>query len=303
MKKKLSLRQQDYISGLLFVLPILIMMTIWFYYPALKSLIYSFQQVNFFKLNDPAYIGIDNFIELFQDAAFKQAVGNTIFITLTSIPVLLIGGFAIANLIEGMVYGNKGLFRTLFFIPAVTSSIALTMSLMYLFVRDGFIPLFLNKVLQIPNVTWAADPRTALGFVSILVMWKNLGIFVVLYINALKTIPSEIFEAAEMDGAKGLRKLLYITIPLVKPTTVLSLLLSVTWCMQTFDEPFTLARSGSVVGSPAGTTSTIITFFYSQNFRFFRPGYASSAAFVLFIALLLFSIGQNLIENRQKKGE
>ncbi|WP_020612874.1 carbohydrate ABC transporter permease [Sediminispirochaeta bajacaliforniensis] len=299
-RKRLTLEQQDYIAGYVFVLPILIMMSIWFYFPAVKSLIFSFQEVNFFSLNHPTFIGLNNFKELFRDPNFIQATGNTIFITVISVPVLLISGFLIAYNIENIVSG-RALYRTLFFIPAVTSAVALTMALMYLFVSGAFIPVLLNRLFGIPDVTWPADPRTALAFVAILVIWKNLGIFVVLYINALNTIPKEIFEAAELDGAKGLKKLRFITIPLVKPTTVLSLLLCVTWCMQTFDEPFTLARSGNVVGSPAGTTSTLITFFYSQNFRFFRPGYASSAAFFLFLILLLFSLGQNAIEKRQER--
>jgi len=299
-RKRLTLEQQDYIAGYVFVLPILIMMSIWFYFPAIKSLIFSFQEVNFFSLNHPTFIGLSNFKELFRDPNFIQATGNTIFITVISVPVLLISGFLIAYNIENIVSG-RALYRTLFFIPAVTSAVALTMALMYLFVSGAFIPVLLNRLFGIPDVTWPADPRTALAFVAILVIWKNLGIFVVLYINALNTIPKEIFEAAELDGAKGVKKLRFITIPLVKPTTVLSLLLCVTWCMQTFDEPFTLARSGNVVGSPAGTTSTLITFFYSQNFRFFRPGYASSAAFFLFLILLLFSLGQNAIEKRQER--
>lgn len=295
--KNLSIKKLDYIAGYLFVLPILTMMAIWFYFPAIKSLLFSFQEVNFFDLNNPQNIGLRNFHELLADTNFHQAVRNTLFITFASVPCLLVGGFLIAYYIENTNKG-KGLLRTLFFIPAITSAVALTMALMYLFVMDGLLPRLFHSVFNIPNVTWAADPRTALRFVALLVIWKNLGLFIILYINAINTIPNEIFEAAALDGAQGFKKIRLIVIPLVRNTTILSFILSVMWCMQTFDEPFTLARSGSVIGSPAGTTSTLITFFYSQNFRFFRPGYASSAAFVLFIILLVFSISQNILEKK-----
>jgi len=295
--KPLSIKHQDYLAGYAFVLPILIMMGIWFYYPAIKSLLFSFQEVHFFSLNNPTPNGLENFRELFKDQQFRQATTNTLFITLVSVPILLIGGFIIAYAIENVFIG-KTVLRTLFFIPAVTSAVALTMSLMYLFVMNGAIPTFFHTVFKVPNVTWGADPRTALVFVAILVIWKNLGLFIILYINAINNIPHEIFEAAAIDGAKGFKQIRLIVIPLVRNTTVLSFILSVMWCMQTFDEPFTLARSGNVIGSPAGTTSTIITFFYSQNFRFFRPGYASAAACLLFVVLLVFSLTQNVIERR-----
>lgn len=301
-RKNLSIKQQDYIAGYIFVLPILTMMAIWFYYPAVKSLLFSFQEVNFFALNSPTPIGLDNFKELFRDQNFLQAVSNTLIITLTSVPLLLIGGFYIAYTIENLLIG-KSVLRTLFFIPAVTSAVALTMALMYLFVMDGFFPRLFHKLFNVPNVTWGADPRTALAFVALLVIWKNLGLFIILYINAINNIPHEIFEAAAIDGAKGWKKIRMIVIPLVRNTTILAFILSVMWCMQTFDEPFTLARSGSVIGSPAGTTSTLITFFYSQNFRFFRPGYASAAACLLFLALLAFSLIQNFVEKKMEGNE
>lgn len=299
-RKALSIQKQDAIAGYIFVLPILIMMGIWFYYPAIKSLIFSFQDVNFFDLYNPTNNGLTNFRELFRDESFLQAAGNTIIITLVSVPMLLVGGFAIAYNLENIRRG-KSLMRTMYFIPAVTSAVALTMALMYLFVMDSAVILFFHRVFGIPNVTWAADPATALPFVALLVIWKNLGLFVILFINGINGISQEIFEAAAIDGATGFKRIRHIVVPLVRPTTVLSFILSVMWCMQTFDEPFTLARSGSVIGSPAGTTSTLITFFYSQNFRFFRPGYASSAAFTLFIVLLVFSVVQNLLERKLAK--
>ncbi len=299
-KRPLSIKQQDAIAGYFFVLPILIMMGIWLYYPAIKSLIFSFQDVNFFDLYNPTNNGLANFRELFRDESFRQAAGNTLIITLVSVPILLVGGFTVAYNLENIRRG-KSLMRTMFFIPAVTSAVALTMALMYLFVMDSPVILFFHRVFGIPNVTWAADPSTALPFVALLVIWKNLGLFIILFINGINGISQEIFEAAAIDGATGFKRIRHIVIPLVRPTTVLSFILSVMWCMQTFDEPFTLARSGSVIGSPAGTTSTLITFFYSQNFRFFRPGYASSAAFTLFVVLLLFSVVQNLLERKLAK--
>ena len=299
-RKGLTLAQRDYVAGYLFVAPILILMGIWFYYPVVKSLTLSFQDVNFLNIDNAEFVGFGNFKELFADASFRQAARNTVVITAVCVPVLLVLSFIVAYKIENLLRG-KGIYRTLYYIPAVTSAVAMTTSVMYLFVERGVIPTLFHKLFGLPNVTWPADTRLALSFVCILVIWKNLGFFVVMFITGLKSVSSEILEAAEVDGASKRQKLIYIIIPQLRPTTILVLSLSTIWCMQCFDEPFTLAKLGAVVGSPAGTTSTVVTFFYSQNFRFFRPGYGSAAAFVIFIVLMGVSILQNVAINRSKE--
>ncbi|WP_217594258.1 carbohydrate ABC transporter permease [Cohnella sp. GbtcB17] len=298
-KTKLSLAQRDYVAGYIFVAPILLLMLVWFYYPALQSLLYSFQEINFLKMADARYIGLGNFQKLFADPAFWQAAKNTVIITAVSVPALVIFGFLVAYNIEAVMRG-KAAYRTLYYIPAVTSAVALTISVMYLFIERGAIPTLLNRVFGIPDVTWPADTRTALAFVCILVIWKNLGFFVVLFITGLQAISNEIIEASKVDGATGLQRMWYITIPQLRPTTSLVVILSIIWCMQCFDEPYTLARSGGVVGSPAGTTSTLVTFFYSQNFRYFNPGYGSAAAFVIFAVLMLVSVIQRAYSGRSQ---
>lgn len=299
-RKGLTLAQRDYVAGYLFVAPILILMGIWFYYPVVKSLTLSFQDVNFLNIDNAEFVGFGNFKELFADASFRQAARNTVVITAVCVPVLLVLSFIVAYNIENLLRG-KGIYRTLYYIPAVTSAVAMTTSVMYLFVERGVIPTLFHKLFGLPNVTWPADTRLALSFVCILVIWKNLGFFVVMFITGLKSVSSEILEAAEVDGASKRQKLIYIIIPQLRPTTILVLSLSTIWCMQCFDEPFTLAKLGAVVGSPAGTTSTVVTFFYSQTFRFFRPGYGSAAAFVIFIVLMGVSILQNVAINRSKE--
>lgn len=296
-KGRLSLRQQDYAAGYLMVAPILILMCVWFYFPAIQSLVFSLQEINFLNMAEAQFVGLANYQKLLADPEFRKAAVNTLVITLVCVPALVLLGFIIAYNIEALRFG-KGVYRTLYYIPAITSAVALTMSVMYLFVERGAIPSFFHKVFGVPNVTWPADVRTARVFVCILVVWKNLGFFAVMYITGLKNISPELLEAAEVDGANGFQRLTRIIIPQVKPTTVMVLSLSIIWCMQCFDEPFTLARSGTVLGSPAGTTSTMVTFFYSQNFRFFQPGYGSAAAFVIFLFLMLVSVAQRVLTNR-----
>ena len=298
----LTLAQKDYVAGYIFVAPILILMLVWFYYPAVQSILYSFQDINFYTFESAKFVGFQNYLNLFEDPSFLQAVKNTIIITAVSVPCLIVLGFLIAYHIEALPRG-KGIFRTLYYIPSVTSAVALTMSVMYLFVERGFLPTLFNQIFGIPNVTWPADTRTALAFVCILVIWKNVGFFAVMYITGLQAISRDIIEAAEVDGATGIQKMFYITIPQLRPTTVMVVILSIVWCMQCFDEPYTLARSGSVIGTPAGTTSTMVTFFYSQTFRFFKPGYGSAAACVIFVILMAISILQRVYESKVRGGE
>lgn len=298
--RRLTLAQRDYVAGYILVAPILLLMSIWFYFPAFRSLLFSLQDINFLNMDKAVFVGLANFKTLFQDPAFHLAAKNTVIITVCCVPVLVILGFFIAYQIEALMRG-KAIYRTMYYIPSVTSAVALTMSVMYLFIERGTIPTLLHNMFGLPNVTWPADTRTSLAFVCILVIWKNLGFFVVLFITGLQAISQDVIEAAQVDGATGWQRMLYITIPQVRPTTMLVISLSVIWCMQYFDEPYTLARSGSVVGSPAGTTSTLVTFFYSQNFRNFRPGYASAAAFVIFVVLMTFSVVQRVLESKSKE--
>lgn len=283
--------------GYLFVAPILILMGIWFYYPLLQSFIYSFQDISFLNPDAATFVGLDNYIEIMKDKDFWTALSHSFLLTVVAVPLQAILALVIAvNL--NKVLRFKGLFRTLYYMPYITSTIAVTTVFMYLFMQqEGIATQFLTWF-GFPDVSWYANVKYALPFLMILTIWTYTGFYMVVYLGGLQTIPNDIYEAGLVDGANGWQQFWKLTVPMLKPVTYLVIMSGIINVMQLFDQPYALARNGSL-GSPAGATSTIVTYFYSQAFSFNRSGYGSAAAFIVFALI----IGLSFLQRRFMKEE
>lgn len=276
--------------GYLFVAPILIFMGIWFYYPLLRSFIYSFQDISFLNPDAAKFIGLQNYTEMMKDPDFWGALKNSVILTAVAVPLQTIIALLIAvglNKITRM----KTVFRTLYYLPYITSTVAVTTVFMYLFMQQDGIATKFFTLFGMEDVSWYASTKYALPFLIILTVWTYVGFYVVVYLGGLQNIPYDIYESGMVDGANAWQRLRYITIPMLKPTTFLVLTSGLIYAMQIFDQPYALARNGSL-GSPAGATSTIVIYFYSQAFNFNRAGYGSAAAFIIFALIILFTVIQ-----------
>ncbi|MGZ9585280.1 carbohydrate ABC transporter permease [Paenibacillus marinisediminis] len=276
--------------GYLFVAPILIFMGIWFYYPLLQSFIYSFQDISFLNPDAAKFIGLQNYTEMLKDPDFWGALKNSVILTAVAVPLQTIIALLIAvglNKITRM----KTVFRTLYYLPYITSTVAVTTVFMYLFMQQDGIATKFFTLFGMDDVSWYASTKYALPFLIILTVWTYVGFYVVVYLGGLQNIPNDIYEAGMVDGTNAWQRLRYITIPMLKPTTFLVLTSGLIFAMQIFDQPYALARNGSL-GSPAGATSTIVIYFYSQAFSFNRAGYGSAAAFIIFALIILFTVIQ-----------
>lgn len=276
--------------GYLFVAPILILMGIWFYYPLLRSFIYSFQDISFLNPDAAQFIGLSNYAEMLKDDDFWGALKNSVILTAVAVPLQTVISLLIAvNL--NKIARLKTVFRTLYYLPYITSTVAVTTVFMYLFMqRDGIATKFFT-LFGMEDVSWYASTKYALPFLIVLTVWTYVGFYVVVYLAGLQTIPGDVYEAGTVDGANAWQRLWYITVPMLKPTTFLVLTSGMIYAMQLFDQPYALARNGSL-GSPAGATSTIVIYFYSQAFNFNRAGYGSAAAFIIFALIVIFTIVQ-----------
>lgn len=297
-EKKLSkLIYSEYVTGYLFVMPMLLLLGIWFYYPSIRSLIYSFQDISFLTPDKAKFIGIRNYIEILKDPVFYQALKNSLVLTLVVVPLQSVIALVIAANLNSITR-MKGFFRTLYYMPYITSTVAVTIVFMYMFVERSAVINFFS-MLGLPNVSWYANVKMALPFLCMLIIWTFVGFYVVVYLAALQGIPVQLYEAGEVDGATSFQKFIYITFPILKPTTFLVVISGLLNAMQTFDQPYALARMAAL-GTPAGTTSTLIVYFYNESFRFNRAGYGSSAAFIVFVILLAISITQKYFFERDK---
>lgn len=276
--------------GYLFVTPILILMGIWFYYPLVQSLIYSFQDISFLNPDAAKFIGFGNYVEIVQDKDFWTALSHSLLLTVVAVPLQAIIALVIAVNLNKVMH-LKGVFRTLYYMPYITSTIAVTTVFMYLFMQNEGIATQLLTWFGFPDVSWYANVKYALPFLMILTIWTYVGFYMVVYLGGLQTIPNDIYEAGRVDGANGWQQFWKLTVPMLKPVTFLVIMSGIINVMQLFDQPYALARNGSL-GSPAGATSTIVTYFYSQAFSFNRSGYGSAAAFIIFALIIALSMLQ-----------
>lgn len=274
----------DHFIGWVFTLPFLVLWGWWFFYPFVESFIRSFQDVNFAALNNAKFIGFGNYIKILKDPEFYQAVSHSLKIVVIAVPVQTILGLIMALLVNQKIKG-KSIFRTVFFIPYITSQIAITTVFMMLFKQGTFVTKFFS-LFGFGNTTWFADTHYALLFVCILFIFQQSGFSMIVYLSGLQEISKELFEASEMDGASKWNQFRYITVPALKPITFFVVSVSTILGFQIYDQIAAISRYGAL-GSPAGATSTVITYFYQHGIRYMDIGYGS-AAVILFFFIIMF---------------
>jgi len=279
-----SLTNSDQFVGLVFTLPFLVLWAWWFLYPFVESVVRSFQDANFADLSSAKFIGLQNYFNILKDDQFYQAVYHSLKIVIIAVPIQTILGLLMAILVNQKIKG-KGLFRTLFFIPYISSQIAITTIFMMLF-KEGTLVTKFFSVFGFDNVTWFADTRYALLFVSILFIFQQSGFSMIVYLSALQEVSKELYEAADMDGATKWAKFRYITVPILKPITFFVISVSTILGFQIYDQIAAISRYGAL-GSPAGATSTVVTYFYQHGIRYMDIGYGS-AAVILFFFIIMF---------------
>jgi multiple sugar transport system permease protein len=227
------------------------------------------------------FVGLHNFIELMHDETFLRALWNTVYYTVVSVPVGMLISLALAMLLNRPLRGI-GLFRTLFMIPVISSTVAT--ALLWGMMLDPYIGLanYILQVLHLPTSGWLTDTRMAMPAIIIMSVWKGLGYNMVLFLAGLQGIPQELREAARIDGANRWGEFLHITLPMLSPTTFFVLVISVISSFQVFDQTWVLTKGG-----PQESTITLVYYVYQTGFQQLRMGYASAIAYVLFFITLI----------------
>ncbi|MGV2805087.1 ABC transporter permease subunit, partial [Clostridium perfringens] len=232
------------------------------------------------------FIGLENYVTILQDKEFFQALLHSLEIVVISIPIQTLLGLLLAILVNQKLKG-KGIFRTVFFIPYITSQIAITTVFMMLFKKGTFLTEFFGA-LGFGNVTWFADTNYALLFVCILFIFQQAGFTMIVYLSGLQEIPKDLYEASEIDGASKWNKFRYITVPFLKPITFFIVSVSTIAGFQIYDQIAAISRYGAL-GSPAGATSTVVTYFYQHGIRYMNIGYGSAAVVLFFMIIMLIT--------------
>ncbi len=271
----------------LFILPDLIIFGIFIVIPVFYSLYLSFHEWNILDPDKP-FVGFMNFIKLFEDEFFIQALWNTVYFVGLNVPLMLGLALIIALLLNRKLKGI-GVFRTLYFLPVVTSMVVAAVIWRWLYNGDfGYLNFILMKlkILKEP-IFWLADVDWAMPAVVFLNSWKGIGFYMVIFLAGLQGIPLNLYEAARIDGASSFKQFWYITLPLLKPTTFFALIMAVIGSFQVFTSVYIMTHGG-----PMRRTITIVTYLYDKAFRDFQMGYASAMAYVLFAIIFIFTVLQ-----------
>ncbi len=290
----LSWEQRRKLTGLLFVLPTVAFVTVFFIVPLLMTIFMSFHDWPLF--GEETFIGFDNYNTLASDRQYLKSLDFTFRYTLLITPPIFILGFMLASLVRHNIR-FIGIFRTIFFMPVV---IGLGVSsLLWVWLLDGRVGIF-NKLLLDLNLIskpqlFLGRPNTAMNVIILSVVWKTVGFTMILLLAGLQAIPDELYESAEVDGAGYFRKLFYITLPLMRRTIALALILSVIGSVLAFDQFYIMTRGG-----PRNSTISIVYWIFNNSFTYFKMGYGAAMSIVL-LGILVTLTGAQFYVLREKE--
>jgi oligogalacturonide transport system permease protein len=273
---------RNYRWGLLFIAPWLAGFLLLQGYPLIMSLYYSF--TDFSILSDGKWVGLENYTRLFfEDKYFWKSLFLTFKYALMAVPMKLIMALFVAMLLNMKLKGIN-FFRTVYYLPSIMGgSVAISILWKFLFMKEGVI----NKTLSLVGISavdWLGDPDIALVTISLLVVWQ-FGSSMVLFLAGLKNVPTELYEAASVDGASKVRQFFGITLPMITPIIFFNLIMQIVHALQEFTSAFIITNGG-----PNHGTYLIGVKIYEDAFKTLKMGYASAASWVLFVIILMITM-------------
>lgn len=276
-RKGLNMEQKRNLTGWAFLLPASILIFVFCFYPMVQALILSFQKGTGSAVQ-PA--GFANYARILKGATFQQCLFNTIFYFVIQVPIMLILALILAQLLNSPDIKGKGIYRTMIFLPCATSLVSYSMIFKSLFANDGLVNRVLSTV-GIPTVDWFQNAWAARWVIVIALIWRWTGYNMVFYLAGLQNIDYSIYEAARIDGASPIQQFIHLTIPLLKPTILLTAIMSTSGTLQLFDESVNLTAGG-----PGKATMTLTHYIYNISFVE-TPKFNYAAALSVFILVVV----------------
>jgi multiple sugar transport system permease protein len=276
--------------GWWFVAPALALVALFFFFPVAAGLLLSFTDFDIYALANPRQlrlVGLGNYRRLLEDPRFWTALGNTLYFVLVAGPLSIAVSLGAALLLSARLVRFRAFFRTVLFLPVVTTLVAVAVVWRYLYhPRHGL----LNRVLAlvgIEPIDWLGDPAWAMPAIILLAVWKNFGFNMIVFIAGLQSIPERLYEAARIDGAGAWQQLRGVTLPMLAPTFRFVGVITVIGYFQLFAEPYVMTQGG-----PAESTLSVALLMYEEGFRWWTMGYGAAVAFVLFAIILALTVLQ-----------
>jgi multiple sugar transport system permease protein len=287
-----GIKRQRAILGYLFLAPTIIGLLVFIVGPMLYTFALSFHKWNVFR--PPEFVGLVNFERLIGDARVFNSYKNTFILVALTVIILEVLAFLLALGVNRLTRQRLAyFFRTAYFLPVLLSGASVAVTLGYLFHKDfGVINYYLNLI-GIEKIPWLTSSDVVLVSIALTTVWRNLGFTFIIYLGGLTALPTEVLEAAEVDGAQGWRKLWFITLPLLSPTILFATVTDIIKMLQFFDEPFIMTRGG-----PGDASRTVVMMMYESAFGNLDFGYGSAIALSLFGVILAVTGVQFVLSRR-----
>jgi len=280
------IKQSDH-NGYWFVLPYVIFFLTFIAYPLVFSFILIFHRWNI--VTPMQWVGLKNFGRMFQDPLFFKSLVNTLIFLAIHIPLQLLVALGLALLLHSKIQ-MRGFFRAVYFLPVVVSGVVVTILWQQLYSYDYGVLNTVLTVFNLPRIPWLVDPGFAMPSIAIMATWKNVGIYIVLFLVGLQSIPHELYEAAAIDGADTVKQFFRITLPMLNSTIVVIIVLSTIGGFSLFIEPYVMTGGG-----PMQSTLSGMLYIYNQAFYFNHMGYAASLGFIFALFILAVVIIQRKV--------
>ncbi len=277
-------------AGWLFVTPALALIAVFFLLPVCGAFLLSFTDFDIYSIGDPGstrFVGLGNFVTLWESPLFWTALRNTTYFVLVGGPLSVLASLVAAVLVHSRLVRLRPLFRSAFFAPWVTTLVAVALVWRFVY-HPQYGPL--NALLQavgLPAIDWLGNPAWAMPAIILVSVWKNFGFNMLVFLAGLSNIPEELYEAAELDGAGAWRRFRHVTVPMLGPTFVFVGVVTMIASFQIFSEPYVMTQGG-----PLKSTLTLMLLMYEEGFRWWRLGFATAIAVVLFLLTLAGTVIQ-----------
>lgn len=267
-----------------FIAPAIILFLLFTGYPIVYSLVLSFT-TNEAGVN--VFAGFENYLRLFQDSLFYEALFNTFIILIVQVPIMTMMAVILANVLHSGIHRFKGVLRVAFFTPTVTSLVAAAIIFLLILNQDFGIMNYMLTSIGIERIPWLNDPFWAKVSLIMVTIWRWTGYNMIIILAGLQVISKDLYEAASIDGAGPLKKFFSITLPQLKPVLLFAVVMSTIGTFQLFDEAFNLTGGG-----PINATTTVTMYLYENGFEYFDFGYASAIAYVVVVIIAILSFIQ-----------
>ena len=276
----------------LFLLPAGIVLLIFFFIPFFQTIGLSFLDYSN-NIYHASFAGLQNYVSILHNSVFYKVMLNTIIYLVVAVPVLAIIPLFLAILINQKIKGIT-LYKILIYLPVIVSIVVAAIAFKWLYAEQGILNYLLN-VFHIHSIGWLTDPKYAIYSVIIVTIWKGIGYYMMIYLAALMSVPKELYEACDIDGAGFFTKHLTVTIPHIMPTIALVTTISSISAMKIFAEIYVMTKGG-----PLNSTKTIVYYIYEKAFENLDLGYASAMAVILLVIVMAFSLVNILCFEKNK---